>query len=672
MNRFIRNTGFYLLIFLVTVGIVQFFIGKNTTTEPLTYNQLMTAIQSKTIQDLEMQVNRGTYLLTGHFKEGQAPEGHKGEAFSTRIQTERDAETINAAAVEQGFELKNKAMQGESFWLTFLTSIIPFVIMFILFFFLINQAQGGGGKVMNFGKSKARLYNEEKKRVTFEDVAGADEEKQELVEVVEFLKDPRKFAALGARIPKGVLLVGPPGTGKTLLARAVAGEAGVPFFSISGSDFVEMFVGVGASRVRDLFENAKKNAPCIIFIDEIDAVGRQRGAGLGGGHDEREQTLNQLLVEMDGFGANEGIIIVAATNRPDILDPALLRPGRFDRQITVDRPDVKGREAVLKVHARNKPLSKDVKLGTIAKRTTGFTGADLENLLNEAALLAARKNKKDIAMQEVDEAIDRVIVGTEKKSRVISDREKRIVAYHESGHTIVGFFLEHADMVHKVTIIPRGRAGGYVIMLPKEDSLLVTKQELLDKVTGLLAGRVAEELFIGEIGTGAYSDFKQATGIVRSMIMEYGMSDKLGPMQFGATQGQVFLGRDIGHEQNYSDAIAYEIDQEMQMIIQTCYDRAKKLLTEKSAEVHLLANTLLSQETLELEQIKALIEKGDINAVSDGDGGDSGGEPTGVDPTIDTLGSNVRVRITPRDEESSANQTPPTPDQRNDEDNEPK
>ncbi|MDG0808971.1 ATP-dependent zinc metalloprotease FtsH [Cohnella rhizosphaerae] len=672
MNRFIRNTGFYLLIFLVTVGIVQFFIGKNTTTEPLTYNQLMTAIQSKTIQDLEMQVNRGTYLLTGHFKEGQAPEGHKGEAFSTRIQTERDAETINAAAVEQGFELKNKAMQGESFWLTFLTSIIPFVIMFILFFFLINQAQGGGGKVMNFGKSKARLYNEEKKRVTFEDVAGADEEKQELVEVVEFLKDPRKFAALGARIPKGVLLVGPPGTGKTLLARAVAGEAGVPFFSISGSDFVEMFVGVGASRVRDLFENAKKNAPCIIFIDEIDAVGRQRGAGLGGGHDEREQTLNQLLVEMDGFGANEGIIIVAATNRPDILDPALLRPGRFDRQITVDRPDVKGREAVLKVHARNKPLNKDVRLGTIAKRTTGFTGADLENLLNEAALLAARKNKKDIAMQEVDEAIDRVIVGTEKKSRVISEREKRIVAYHESGHTIVGFFLEHADMVHKVTIIPRGRAGGYVIMLPKEDRMLVTKQELLDKVTGLLAGRVAEELFIGEIGTGAYSDFKQATGIVRSMIMEYGMSDKLGPMQFGATQGQVFLGRDIGHEQNYSDAIAYEIDQEMQTIIQTCYDRAKKLLTEKSAEVHLLANTLLSQETLELEQIKALIEKGDINAASDGDGGDSGGEPTGVDPTIDTLGGNVRVRITPRDEETNANQTPPNPDQRNDEGNEPK
>ncbi|MCC3377237.1 ATP-dependent zinc metalloprotease FtsH [Cohnella sp. REN36] len=659
MNRIIRNTGFYLLIFLVTVGIVQFFISKNETTEPLTYNKIIEAIEQNNIKDLTLQVDRGTYLVTGHYK--SKPDGHKSDTFSGRVAlTEQQANMISEAGLKQNFDVVNKQMQGESFWLTFLTSIIPFVIMFILFFFLINQAQGGGGKVMNFGKSRARLYNEEKKRVTFEDVAGADEEKQELVEVVEFLKDPRKFAALGARIPKGVLLVGPPGTGKTLLARAVAGEAGVPFFSISGSDFVEMFVGVGASRVRDLFENAKKNAPCIIFIDEIDAVGRQRGAGLGGGHDEREQTLNQLLVEMDGFGANEGIIIVAATNRPDILDPALLRPGRFDRQITVDRPDVKGREAVLKVHARNKPLAKDVKMNTIAKRTTGFTGADLENLLNEAALLAARKNKKDIAMQEVDEAIDRVIVGTEKKSRVISDREKRIVAYHESGHTIVGFFLEHADMVHKVTIIPRGRAGGYVIMLPKEDRMLVTKQELLDKVTGLLAGRVAEELFIGEIGTGAYSDFKQATGIVRSMIMEYGMSDKLGPMQFGQTQGQVFLGRDLGHEQNYSDAIAYEIDQEMQSIIQSCYDRAKKLLTDKSAEVHLLANTLLEQETLELEQIKALIEKGNLE-VSEDDGGGEGEEPK-TEPIIDTLGGNMRVRIQSRDEEG----TPPNPDHRRD------
>ncbi len=646
MNRFIRNTGFYLLIFLVTVGIVQFFIGKQDTTKELSYNELVAAAQQGNVQTLTLQVQNGTYLITGEFKPKAGLE--KGEAFAGRAPlADYVPELFTNLGIEKNFEVLSKKMPGQSFWLTFLTSIIPFIIMFVLFFFLINQAQGGGGKVMNFGKSRARLYNEEKKRVTFEDVAGADEEKQELVEVVEFLKDPRKFAAVGARIPKGVLLVGPPGTGKTLLARAVAGEAGVPFFTISGSDFVEMFVGVGASRVRDLFENAKKNSPCIIFIDEIDAVGRQRGAGLGGGHDEREQTLNQLLVEMDGFGANEGIIIVAATNRPDILDPALLRPGRFDRQITVDRPDVKGREAVLKVHARNKPLSKDVKLGTIAKRTTGFTGADLENLLNEAALLAARRNKKDIAMIEVDEAIDRVIVGTEKKSRVISDREKRIVAYHEAGHTIAGYFLAHADSVHKVTIIPRGKAGGYVIMLPKEDRMLVTKQELLDKVTGLLAGRAAEEIFIGEIGTGAYSDFKQATSIVRAMIMEYGMSDKLGTMQFGNSQGQVFLGRDIGHEQNYSDKIAYEIDQEMQSITRECYERAKKLLTEKSEEMHLIAKTLLEEETLDLDQIKSLIEKGVI-AEGGGEGG-SGTEESHAEPTVDTMG-NVKVRIQTRED----------------------
>ncbi|AJY74952.1 ATP-dependent zinc metalloprotease FtsH [Paenibacillus beijingensis] len=654
MNRIIRNTGFYLLIFLVTVGIVQFISSQNDTTTEIRYDQLEQAIQDNNIANAKLQFDGYSYLVTGEYR--TKPQGAESNKFYSRTTAEEfSVKEITDASKANNFDLTVKPMQGESIWLTFLTSIVPFVIIFILFFFLINQAQGGGGKVMNFGKSRARLYNEEKKRVTFEDVAGADEEKQELVEVVEFLKDPRKFAAVGARIPKGVLLVGPPGTGKTLLARAVAGEAGVPFFSISGSDFVEMFVGVGASRVRDLFENAKKNAPCIIFIDEIDAVGRQRGAGLGGGHDEREQTLNQLLVEMDGFGANEGIIIVAATNRPDILDPALLRPGRFDRQITVDRPDVKGREAVLKVHARNKPFAKDVKLDVIAKRTTGFTGADLENLLNEAALLAARRNKKDIAMVEVDEAIDRVIVGTEKKSRVISDREKRIVAYHEAGHTIIGYFLEHADMVHKVTIIPRGRAGGYVIMLPKEDRMLVTKQELLDKVTGLLGGRVAEELFIGEIGTGAYSDFKQATGIVRSMIMEYGMSEKLGPLQFGTTQGQVFLGRDLGHEQNYSDAIAYEIDQEMQRLVTDCYTRAKDLLTEKSKEVHLIAQTLLSNETLELEQIKRLIDTGSLDGTVSGD---SKTEEPSAEPTIDTLG-NVKVRIQTRE---PGDLTPPAGD----------
>lgn len=647
MNRFIRNSGFYLILFLVVVGIVQFVSRGNEAADFPRYDELRQELKDNNVKDLTVQFEGNAFLVQGTYR--NAPEGQKSDSFSTYIPpTDAAIQELVQASENNGIEFTQKKMEGDSIWLTFLSSMIPLVIMFILFFFLFNQAQGGGGKVMNFGKSKARLYNEEKKRVTFEDVAGADEEKQELVEVVEFLKDSRKFAAVGARIPKGVLLVGPPGTGKTLLARAVAGEAGVPFFSISGSDFVEMFVGVGASRVRDLFENAKKNAPCIIFIDEIDAVGRQRGAGLGGGHDEREQTLNQLLVEMDGFGGNEGIIIVAATNRADILDPALLRPGRFDRQITVDRPDVKGREAVLKVHARNKPLTTDVQLDTIAKRTTGFTGADLENLLNEAALLAARRNRKDISMREVDEAIDRVIVGTEKRSRIISDREKRIVAYHEAGHTIAGYFLENADMVHKVTIIPRGRAGGYVIMLPKEDRMLVTKQELLDKVTGLLGGRVAEELFIGEIGTGAYSDFQQATRIVRSMIMEYGMSDKLGPMQFGTSQGQVFLGRDIGHEQNYSDSIAYEIDQEMQRFITECYERCKDLLIKHSKEMHLIANTLLEKETLELDQIKELIEQGYLTE-------DGKPEPKSEDesgePVIDSLGD-VRVRIQGKSEDA--------------------
>lgn len=667
MNRFIRNSGFYLILFLVVVGIVQFVSNGNETADFPRYDELRQEIKANNVQSMTIQFEGNAFLVTGEYK--NLPNEAKSKNFSTYVPpTDAAINELIAASENNGVELTQKKMEGDSIWLTFFSSIIPLVIMFILFFFLFNNAQGGGGKVMNFGKSKARLYNEEKKKISFEDVAGADEEKQELVEVVEFLKDPRKFAAVGARIPKGVLLVGPPGTGKTLLARAVAGEAGVPFFSISGSDFVEMFVGVGASRVRDLFENAKKNAPCIIFIDEIDAVGRQRGAGLGGGHDEREQTLNQLLVEMDGFGGNEGIIIVAATNRADILDPALLRPGRFDRQITVDRPDVKGREAVLKVHSRNKPLTKDVRLDVIAKRTTGFTGADLENLLNEAALLAARRNRKDITMREVDEAIDRVIVGTEKRSRVISEREKRIVAYHEAGHTIAGYFLEHADMVHKVTIIPRGRAGGYVIMLPKEDRMLVTKQELLDKVTGLLGGRVAEEMFIGEIGTGAYSDFQQATSIVRSMIMQYGMSDKLGPLQFGTSQGQVFLGRDIGHEQNYSDSIAYEIDQEMQSFIRSCYERCRELLTKHSKEMHLIANTLLEKETLELDQIKELIEQGYLT---------EDGQPEEVpdatneagEPVIDSIGD-VRVRIQGKTEDTSSTQPDLTKDIPNNPDSE--
>lgn len=613
MNRFFRNTGFYLLIFLVTVGIVNFILSGTDKVGKLTYQEFRVQLKADNVTELALRPENGTYRVEGTL--AKAIPGQESNKFFTNVPL-YDSDVVKL--VEEKIDaqkVKNVAFnpaEGNSIWLTFLTSIIPFVIIFILFFFLLNNAQGGGSRVMNFGKSRAKLYNEEKKRVTFDDVAGADEEKAELEEVVDFLKDNRKFNAVGARIPKGVLLVGPPGTGKTLLARAVAGEAGVPFFSISGSDFVEMFVGVGASRVRDLFENAKKNAPCIIFIDEIDAVGRQRGAGLGGGHDEREQTLNQLLVEMDGFGGNEGIIMIAATNRPDILDPALLRPGRFDRQITVDRPDIKGREAVLKVHARNKPIGEDVKLEVIARGTSGFTGADLENLLNEAALLTARRNKKQITMTEVDEAIDRVIAGPAKKSRVVSEDERRLVAFHEAGHTIIGYHLRNAEMVHKVTIIPRGQAGGYTVMLPKEDRFFATKTDLLDKIVGLLGGRVAEELVLGDISTGAHNDFQRATAIARSMITEYGMS-KLGPMQFGKSQGQVFLGRDYGNERNYSDKIAYEIDQEMQNIINECYAKCTELLTKHRDQLDLIANTLLRVETLDADQIKQLIETGKMD-----------------------------------------------------------
>jgi cell division protease FtsH len=605
MNRIFRNTIFYLLIFLVIIGVVSFFQGNNQPTEELTYNQFISDLENGSIDTLSMQPDRGVYVIRGQYDKDS------DEFFQTFVVNNQNVMDRIDAAIAKNTEIKVLQAKETSGWVTFFTSIIPFVIIFILFFFLLNQAQGGGSRVMNFGKSKAKLYSEEKKKVKFKDVAGADEEKQELVEVVEFLKDPRKFAELGARIPKGVLLVGPPGTGKTLLARAVAGESGVPFFSISGSDFVEMFVGVGASRVRDLFENAKKNAPCIIFIDEIDAVGRQRGAGLGGGHDEREQTLNQLLVEMDGFGANEGIIIIAATNRPDVLDPALLRPGRFDRQITVDRPDVIGREAVLKVHARNKPLDEEVDLKAIAMRTPGFSGADLENLLNEAALVAARQDKKKIEMTDIDEATDRIIAGPAKKTRVISKKERNIVAYHEAGHTIIGVILDEADMVHKVTIVPRGQAGGYAVMLPKEDRYFMTKPELLHKITGLLGGRVAEEVVFGEVSTGAHNDFQRATGIARKMVTEYGMSDKLGPLQFGQPQsGQVFLGRDIHNEQNYSDAIAHEIDLEIQSFIKACYEEARKILTDNRDKLELIAQTLLEVETLNAEQIKSLVDTG--------------------------------------------------------------
>ncbi|MFT8872640.1 MAG: ATP-dependent zinc metalloprotease FtsH [Sporolactobacillus sp.] len=602
MNRVFKNIVIYLVIFVAIIGIVSWLTESNKTVRALTYSQLQKDLSQEKIDRAVLQPEGSVFSVTGHLK---------GDSDTTTFKAYIPASDKAVNYVTK--MTKNLDVHPEeqtNGWITFATSVIPFVIIIFLIFFMLSQAQGGGGRVMNFGKSKAKLYSEDKKKVTFKDVAGADEEKQELVEIVDFLKDPRKFVALGARIPKGVLLEGPPGTGKTLLARAVAGEAGVPFFSISGSDFVEMFVGVGASRVRDLFDQAKKNAPCIIFIDEIDAVGRQRGAGLGGGHDEREQTLNQLLVEMDGFGANEGIIIIAATNRPDILDPALLRPGRFDRQIPVGRPDLIGREAVLRVHARNKPLDKNIDLKTVAKLTPGFSGADLENLLNEAALVAARANKKVIGMEDIDEAVERVIAGVAKKSRVISKKEQNIVAYHEAGHTIVGLALNGADEVHKVTVIPRGQAGGYTVSLPKEDRGMLTKPELLEKICGLLGGRVAEEITFSEISTGASNDLQRVTGLARRMVTEFGMSEKLGPLQFGNNDSQIFLGRDLQNDQNYSDAIAFEIDSEVQRIVKEQYQRCKELLLEHQDQLNLIAETLLKVETLDEDQIISLYNTG--------------------------------------------------------------
>ncbi len=472
---------------------------------------------------------------------------------------------------------------------------------------MLRQAQSGSNQAMSFGKSRARLHTENRPKVTFEDVAGVEEAKEELQEIIEFLKHPKKFQALGAKIPRGVLLVGPPGSGKTLLAKAVAGEAGVPFFSISGSEFVEMFVGVGASRVRDLFEQAKKSAPCLIFIDEIDAVGRQRGAGLGGGHDEREQTLNQLLVEMDGFDPNAGIILIAATNRPDILDPALLRPGRFDRRVVVDNPDSKGRRAILDVHVRGKPLSEDVDLEILAKHTPGFSGADLANLVNEAALLAARRNKKKVTMSEMEEAIERVIAGPQRRSRVLSAKEREIAAYHEGGHALLGKLLPHADPPHKVTILPRGMALGYVISAPPEDKYTYTKNELLDRITAALGGRVAEELVFGESTTGAQNDFEQATELARRMVTEFGMSEKLGPMALGRRHGPVFLGRDLIETRNYSEEIAYEIDKETRKIIDECYDHARQVITEARDKLERIAQALLEKESLEGSQLERVM-----------------------------------------------------------------
>ncbi len=592
MSPFLRQITFYLVIALVVFILLATF-NNNGAPEDISYNQFIQRVERGEVERVELYGGQVEAVLVD----------------GTMVNTFRpDDHNLTALLLENNVHYETHDARGPVWWQSALTYMIPFLLIIGIFFFFMQQSQGGGNRVMNFGKSKARLQDGEKSKVTFNDVAGADEERAELSEIVDFLKDPRKYIEIGARIPKGILLVGPPGTGKTLLARAVAGEAGVPFFSISGSDFVEMFVGVGASRVRDMFENAKKNSPCIVFIDEIDAVGRQRGAGLGGGHDEREQTLNQLLVEMDGFDVNEGIIIIAATNRPDILDPALLRPGRFDREISVVLPDVNGRTEILKVHSRNKRLSEKVDLKVVARGTPGFTGADLENVVNEAALLSARNSKKRISMKELEEAVERVVAGTQKKSRVISPFEKKIVAYHEAGHALVGYLLPNTDPVHKVSIIPRGRSGGYTLMFPEEDRYYMTKTELLDRVSTLLGGRVAEKLVLNDISTGAQNDLERATAIVRQMIMEYGMSDALGPITLGKKHDQVFLGRDLARDRDYSEEIAKAIDQEIRKTIDTCYQKAQDILEKESSKLELIAQALIEKETLDAEEIKALVE----------------------------------------------------------------
>ena len=631
-NRQIFRSGLmYIMIFVAIVGLVSWFNqGSNGQTTEVSYTQFVQELKKGDIKEIKMQYANSVYTITGEYKEAKenTNTSSKGLAIfdkrtsktsnfkTTVLPNDGTVTEINNAAQQAGTQITTLPESQSGIWLSlFLQLVVPLGIFGFLMFNLLSSQMGQGGPrgVMNFGRSKATDQNKQKVKVRFSDVAGAEEEKQELVEVVEFLKDPRKFTALGARIPAGVLLEGPPGTGKTLLAKAVAGEANVPFFSISGSEFVEMFVGVGASRVRDLFENAKKNAPAIIFIDEIDAVGRQRGTGMGGGHDEREQTLNQLLVEMDGFEGTEGVIVIAATNRSDVLDPALLRPGRFDRQILVGRPDVKGREAILKVHARNKKLAKEVDLKVIAQQTPGFSGAELENLLNEAALVAARRDKTAIDKLDVDEAHDRVIAGPAKKDRAISEKERKMVAFHEAGHTIVGMVLSDARVVHKVTIVPRGRAGGYAIMLPKEDRFLMTKKELFEQVVGLLGGRAAEEFIFNEKTTGASNDFEQATGIVRSMITEYGMYDELGTVQYEGNH-QVFIGRDYGQTKSYSDQVAFEIDNAVRSIMKEAYAQALQILEEHKDQLTLIAEKLLELETLDERTIKALFETGEMPA----------------------------------------------------------
>ena len=628
-NGLLRNSFFYIVVFLGIMGVLYYMFGSRQSmqTQQIQSSQFITELKKNNIKDFTMQPSGSTYKITGTYRHAKKSSGSSGIAgiassgadestgFTTNVLT-NDSTVKQIQEYAQKNKIKNSAKEEESssIWIQLLISVVP--ILFFIFFFYMMMGQagqgGGGGRVMNFGKSKAKPIDKKNNKVRFSDVAGAEEEKQELVEVVEFLRDPRKFLALGARIPSGVLLEGPPGTGKTLLAKAVAGEAGVPFFSISGSDFVEMFVGVGASRVRDLFENAKKNAPSIIFIDEIDAVGRRRGAGMGGGHDEREQTLNQMLVEMDGFEGDEGVIVMAATNRSDVLDTALLRPGRFDRKILVGRPDVKGREAILKVHAKNKPLAKDVDLKMIAKQTPGFVGADLENLLNEAALQAARRDKKEIDASDIDEAEDRVIAGPAKRDRVISKHERETVAYHEAGHTIVGLVLNEARVVHKVTIVPRGRAGGYAIMLPKEDQMLMSKKNLKEQIAGLMGGRAAEEIIFGQQSSGASNDFQQATQLARAMVTEFGMSDKLGPVQY---EGQANMQPgEFNGQHSYSGQTANIIDEEVKRIANEGMQQAKEIIEAHREQHKVIAEALLEHETLDEKQILSLYKTGKMPA----------------------------------------------------------
>ena len=604
MNKFFKGIGFYLVIFIIIVGIVQFSGKPTQKVETLEFSKVYRELTNENISRL--------YFVSDTAVEGTIKDSNT--KFRSYVPKEIMGDTLSKEVLDQAKEGKivfgGEAKPSTPWFVELLPTLLLIFFMVILWFVFMNQSQGGGGRVMNFGKSKAKVHkDDEKTRVTFKEVAGLNEEKEDLQEVVDFLKNPKKYIELGARIPKGILMVGPPGTGKTYLSRAVAGEAGVPFFSISGSDFVEMFVGVGASRVRDLFEQAKKNAPAIIFIDEIDAVGRKRGAGLGGGHDEREQTLNQLLVEMDGFGVNQGIIIMAATNRPDILDPALLRPGRFDRQIVVGAPDVKGREAIFKVHSKNKPLADDVNIEVLARRTPGFTPADIENLMNEAAILTARKREKKIHMETIEEAITKVIAGVAKKSRVISEPERKLTAYHEAGHAVCAHVLPHVSPVHQVTIVPRGRAGGFTMQLPVEDKFYATKNEMKENIVVLLGGRVAEELTLDDISTGASNDLERVSATARNMVTKYGMSEKLGPMTFGDSDDEVFLGNSFASKQNYSEEVAYEIDKEIGRIVDESYKQTKKILQDNMDRLDYVAKSLLVYETLDAEQFLKAFNK---------------------------------------------------------------